>query len=126
MYPRLVAAADRFADLARRDGRLPLPPKGRFRHFRGAGHAPEPYKDALNGMTQGGIGELTKQIMVEAHRSHLWDDHGARLLAQVHDSLIAEVAPGEGERIGKGLQAITDDVNWWRSVRQIIEAKPWR
>jgi len=125
MYPRLVAAQDRFADIARRDGRIPLPPKGRYRHFRGAGHAPENYKDAANSAAQGGVGEFVKTIMVEAHNSGLWDRYGARLLLQVHDSLAAEVAPGEGERLGKELQEIVSDCNYWKTVPQVIEAKRW-
>jgi DNA polymerase-1 len=125
MYPRLVAAQDRFADIARRDGRIPLPPKGRFRHFRGAGHAPENYKDAMSSASQGGIGEYLKSIMVAAHRAGIWERHGARLLLSVHDSLAAEVAPGEGERLGKELQEIASDHNYWRRVPQIIEAKQW-
>jgi DNA polymerase-1 len=125
MYPRLVAAQDRFADIARRDGRIPLPPKGRFRHFRGAGHAPENYKDAMSSASQGGIGEYLKSIMVAAHRAGIWDKHGARLLLSVHDSLAAEVAPGEGERLGKELQEIASDCNYWRSVPQVVEAKRW-
>lgn len=125
LYPRLVAATERFADIARRDGRIPLPPRGRYRHFRGAGHAPEAYKDAMNSASQGGVAELMKSLMVEAWRSHIWTDHGARPLIQVHDSLAAEVPPGEGERVGKALQAIVDDINPYRSVAQIIEAKRW-
>lgn len=125
MYPRLVAAQDRFADIARRDGRIPLPPKGRFRHFRGAGHSPENYKDAMSSASQGGIGEFLKTIMVEAHRSGLWARYGARLLLSVHDSLAAEVAPGEGERLGKELQEIASDHNYWKKVPQIVEAKRW-
>jgi len=125
MYPRLVAAQDRFADIARRDGRIPLPPKGRYRHFRGAGHAPENYKDAMNSASQGGVGELVKTLMVETTRARIWDSHGARLLLQVHDSLAAEVPPGEGERLGKNLQIVLDDVNYWPRVRQEIEAKRW-
>jgi DNA polymerase I-like protein with 3'-5' exonuclease and polymerase domains len=125
MYPRLVAATDRFADIARRDGRIPLPPKGRYRHFRGAGHAPEEYRKAFNSECQGGIGELVKDLMREAWRSHLWVDHGARLLLQVHDELVAEIPTGEGERIGKGLQEILSDIEYWPKVRQLIEAKQW-
>jgi DNA polymerase-1 len=125
MYPRLVAAQDRFADIARRDGRIPLPPKGRFRHFRGAGHAPENYKDAMSSASQGGIGEYLKTIMVEAARTNTWEMYGARLLLSVHDSLAAEVAPGEGERLGKELQEIASDCNYWRSVPQVVEAKRW-
>jgi DNA polymerase I-like protein with 3'-5' exonuclease and polymerase domains len=125
MYPRLVAAQDRFADIARRDGRIPLPPKGRYRHFRGAGHAPENYKDAANSAAQGGVGEYVKTIMVEAHNSGLWERYGARLLLQVHDSLAAEVPPGEGERLGKELQEIASDHNYWKTVPQVIEAKRW-
>jgi hypothetical protein len=35
------------------------------------------------------------------------------------------VAPGEGERLGKTIQVVLDDVNYFRRVRQEIEAKQW-
>jgi DNA polymerase I-like protein with 3'-5' exonuclease and polymerase domains len=123
-YPRLGRMSDRLADIARRDGRLPLPPKGRYRHFRGSGYAPQPYKDALNSACQGGVGELAKQIMITIHP--LLGEHGTRLLLQVHDSFVCEVAPGTGERVGLLFQSVVDDVNYWPVVPMPIEAKVWK
>lgn len=124
-YPRLAATASRAEDIARREGRIPLKPPGRFRHFRGVGYAPEEYRKAFNSLCQGGVAEQMKTLMVELHQSGIWEAHQARLVLQVHDSLVAEVVPGYGEELGTVIQEVLDDVSYYRTVRLPVEAKFW-
>lgn len=121
--PRLVRVKDHLARVAREDGRLPLPPPGRYRHFRGAGHPPEEYSKALNCACQGGIGELQKSSIVAAQPE--LRRLGVRLLLNIYDSYLCEVPPGLSGQVAAMWQEVTDDLNFWPSVRQVVEAKEW-
>jgi DNA polymerase I-like protein with 3'-5' exonuclease and polymerase domains len=122
-FPTMARAADRLEQTARRDGRFPLHPPGRYRHFRGPGHAPEEYRKAWNSACQGGIGELMKDLMIALEE--VWPRHGARPLLQIHDELLAEV-PGNIADLALDIQTVLDDVNPLPAVRQIVEVKIWR
>lgn len=125
-FPQMARAADALEQVARRDGRFPLHPPGRYRHFRGAGHAPEEYRKAWNSACQGGIGELMKDLMIELDRAQVWDFCGARPLLQIHDELLAEVPPEHIRSLAAAIQTVLDDINPLRAVRQIVEIKMWR
>lgn len=133
-YPHMARATDALEQVARRDGRFPLHPPGRYRHFRGAGHAPEEYRKAWNSACQGGIGELMKDLMITLAAEHIWEKYGARLLLQIHDELLAEVPTTPDGRasamttafLKEDIQAVLDDINPLPIVRQIVEIKTWR
>jgi DNA polymerase I-like protein with 3'-5' exonuclease and polymerase domains len=122
LFPALERSKAHLEALAREEGQIRLFPPGRYRHFRGPGFL-EPYKDAFNSACQGSVGELMRsvQLAVAGEASAL----GARFNLQIHDSLVAEVPPDMGEKLGILLQQVVDDVNPFRSVRQVVEAKPW-
>jgi DNA polymerase I-like protein with 3'-5' exonuclease and polymerase domains len=125
-YPRMARMADQLDQIARRDGRIPLHPPGRFRHFRGAGHPPEEYRKAWNSACQGGIGELVKDLMIALEKEKVWSNCGARLLLQIHDELLAEVPLDvDPHTLARDIQAVLDDCNPLSLVRQIIEVKVW-
>jgi DNA polymerase I-like protein with 3'-5' exonuclease and polymerase domains len=125
-YPVMTKAADQLEHIARRDGRFALHPPGRFRHFRGPGHAPEEYRKAWNSACQGGIGELMKDLMVALDDNGIWSLFDARPLLQIHDELLAEVPPEHIAGLATCLQEILDAVNPLPVVRQLIEIKLWR
>jgi DNA polymerase I len=54
---------------------------------------------ALNAPIQGSAADLIKKAMLEVHRAFSEDALGSRLLLQVHDELVVEVAPGEATRV---------------------------
>lgn len=118
-YPRLNRLKRGLAQQARRLGYLPLHVEGRFRHFRSPGKQ-VPYYTALNAVVQGGIGEFMKDVMLEVSRLSL----PGRMCLQVHDSLVWEVEPGAGHRIGAELQRIADAINPF-DMRMVFDAKEW-
>lgn len=124
-FPTMARAADSLEQTARRDGRFPLHPPGRYRHFRGAGHAHEEYRKAWNSACQGGIAELLYDLMTALDREGVWTKHGARPVLQIHDELLAEV-PGNWADLALDIQRVLNDINPLPAVHQIIEVKLWR
>jgi DNA polymerase I-like protein with 3'-5' exonuclease and polymerase domains len=122
-YPGLVRSIRHLERLAREEGRVPLPPPGRYRHFRGAGWVEE-YRKAFNSVCQGSVAEFLKDLQMEATPD--LEELGARVVLQVHDSLVIEVPPARGEWIASLLQRVADDTNPYPWVRQCVDAKQWR
>lgn len=122
LYPGLTRAMSYFEQVARIEGRIPLAPAGRYRHFAGAGFLDEPRK-AFNSACQGGVACLMQDLQIhgEAEAHNL----GARFVLQVHDSLVTEVPPGAGPLLGERLQKVLDQVNPFPWVRQVVDAKEW-
>ena len=112
----------RYEAFAVNEGRIPLHPPGRYRHFRGGGYIEEPRK-AFNSACQGGVGEFAKDVQMEAAPD--LDSIGARICLQVHDSWVVEVPPGTGHQVGALLQTVADEVNPFPQVRQLVEPKVW-
>ncbi|HEU0131446.1 MAG TPA: DNA polymerase I [Mycobacteriales bacterium] len=54
---------------------------------------------ALNAPIQGSAADIIKIAMLRVHERLRTDGFGSRLLLQVHDELVLEVAPGERERL---------------------------
>jgi DNA polymerase I-like protein with 3'-5' exonuclease and polymerase domains len=125
-FPVMAKAADQLEHIAHRDGRFPLHPPGRYRHFRGPGHAPEEYRKAWNSACQGGIAELLYDLMIVLDEQGIWAAHGARPILTIHDELLAEVPPQNIRSLARVIQIVLDDVNPLSAVRQIIEIKMWR
>ncbi|HEV3504818.1 MAG TPA: DNA polymerase I, partial [Actinomycetes bacterium] len=56
---------------------------------------------ALNAPIQGSAADLIKMAMVAVDRAMTEDGLASRMVLQVHDELVFEVAPGEGERLAE-------------------------
>jgi DNA polymerase I len=56
---------------------------------------------ALNAPMQGSAADIIKAAMIGVHRSLHAEGLRSRLLLQVHDELVLEVAPGEREAVEK-------------------------
>lgn len=121
-YVNLSSTMKRLAQHAEKTGRLPLLHPGRFRRFRSpALEWPVPPYTALNSADQGGVAGLMTDVMVcsEPATNRL----GARLVLQVHDSLVYELVPGTAEKVHRVLQSAVDAANPL-DIRLPIEAKP--
>ena len=107
--------------VARRDGVLPMIIDGRYRHFRSPGRIVHFYT-ALNAVVQGGVAECMKSYMIAAQPR--LDKLGARLCLQVHDSLVIEVLPGTGHKVGEMLQSVADEFDYFL-MRMLFDYKNW-
>jgi len=56
---------------------------------------------ALNAPIQGSAADIIKVAMLNVSRAMKRDELQSRLLLQVHDELILEIAPGEAERLSE-------------------------
>jgi DNA polymerase-1 len=56
---------------------------------------------ALNAPIQGSAADIIKMAMVAVDRAMTADGLASRMVLQVHDELVFEVAPGEGERLAE-------------------------
>jgi DNA polymerase-1 len=54
---------------------------------------------ALNAPIQGSAADIIKVAMLEVHKRLSSDGMASRLLLQVHDELVVEVAPGESDAV---------------------------
>jgi DNA polymerase I-like protein with 3'-5' exonuclease and polymerase domains len=110
-----------YADYAEKEGKLPLMPVGRYRHFYSPGKWIKFYT-ALNALVQGGVGELVKDVMIGIDGSWARD----MLVLQVHDELAFDAPdePGMEEALLQLLTRITNDVNPFRYPMR-WEAKRW-
>lgn len=98
--------ADRYADAARKRGKLPLISPGRYRHFRSPGVFVQ-YYTALNALVQSGVAEFMKNVMLELYRR----GYGEYLILQVHDELVFDAPTGMGDELLRVIREITHDVN---------------
>jgi DNA polymerase I-like protein with 3'-5' exonuclease and polymerase domains len=71
-------------------GKLPLFPKGRYRHFLSPGRTVH-YYTALNGLVQGSVAEFVKDTMIELYAR----GYGELLILQEHDELVFDVPAGK-------------------------------
>jgi DNA polymerase-1 len=60
-------------------------------------------RSAINAPMQGTAADIIKRAMIDVHE-WLRDDPGARLVMQVHDELVLEVAESEAARVENGLR----------------------
>ena len=56
---------------------------------------------ALNAPIQGSAADIIKMAMVAVDRAMTAGGLASRMVLQVHDELVFEVAPGEGERLAE-------------------------
>lgn len=105
-YPALAELAQRVDAKAKAEKRVRLW-SGRYRHFR---YANESYK-ALNSIMQGGGADIMERIMVRLF-DEIDDEDTARMLLQVHDSLIWEIRNDVLEEIAPRIKAMMEDVAW--------------
>lgn len=113
--------ADWWAKKAVELGKLPLFPKGRYRHFRSPGKTIKAYT-ALNALVQGGVAEFMKDTMIEVYKR----GYGELLILQVHDELVFDCPAGKGmqQELLTVLQQISHDINPFR-YELTWDAKSW-
>jgi DNA polymerase-1 len=58
-----------------------------------------PERIAINTVIQGSAADLIKQAMIRVHRCMRHERRASRLLLQIHDELVLEVAPGERDAL---------------------------
>lgn len=126
MYPNVVKLMRTESQAAEKQGFIRVHNvrwPGRFRRFiTDSARKPYPYT-ALNARVQGGIGEFMKDIMLEMET--VLDRTGARMVLQVHDSLVMEVPVGEGKNVLARLNAcarVLCPPGW---LPMIFDGKPW-
>ena len=56
---------------------------------------------ALNAPIQGSAADIIKMAMVAVDQAMTTGELASRMVLQVHDELVFEVAPGEGDRLAK-------------------------
>ena len=129
LYPRLAHVMGYLEQRANTVGRLPMGWPGRVRRFHhvlpGPGHRTfdEEGRKGLNSLCQGGVGGYMLDIIVEA--APVFGELGARLLLEVHDSLVCEVVPGTADELHRRVQALADELNPHSVVPQVMELKKW-
>jgi DNA polymerase-1 len=100
-YPGIRLFIDRCIDEAKRTGyaqtilgrRRPIPEL----KSRNPGQASFGERIAVNTVVQGSAADLIKRAMIDIHRELKGGGHPARMLIQVHDELVFEVAKGDVE-----------------------------
>jgi len=105
-YPALATLAQRVDAKAKAEKRVRIW-SGRYRHFR---YSNESYK-ALNSIMQGGGADIMERIMVRAF-DEIDDGVTARMLLQVHDSLIWEIRNDVLDEVAPAIKALMEDVAW--------------
>jgi Mrp family chromosome partitioning ATPase len=50
---------------------------------------------------------------------------GGRFLLNIYDSLVAEIPPGVGEKLGQIIQEVVDGCSPYPWVRHVVESKRW-
>ncbi len=125
LYPNVVRLMRQSSRMAEKQGYIRVHETawpGRFRRYvTEAEHAPFPYT-ALNAQVQGGIGELMKDVMLAMEPG--LDNIGARLLLQVHDSLVIELPEGRGEDVLQAINFTVNEINPF-AMPMIFDGKPW-
>lgn len=123
-YPAVAQGLRALQDVAKDQGwvAFPSPWEGRVRRFLGSD---APVYAAFNNVVQGAVAELMKDVMMNLDL----EDIGARLVLQVHDSLVFEIPDGEADapdRLRLHLDEVLKDCQPPRWVLPMKwEDKPW-
>lgn len=110
-YRHLKRAIDSYSTRWERAGYLAIGERwpGRLRHREGP-FGPEPSYAGFNAVVQGGQAELLKSVLLDLEKAV--SDWG-RIVLTVHDSIVLEVEPGAGDKVGTLIAEITADHNPW-------------
>ena len=106
LYPNLREASLRAASEAERHGKIQLW-TGRYRHFRDPRN--ESHK-ALNSYIQGGAADIVERTMLRCQEAGLNDGTQCRMLLQVHDSIVFEVAKSATRDVVPAIQSVMSNV----------------
>jgi DNA polymerase-1 len=121
-YPLVQAASDRATRLARQRGYVSMW-TGRRRHLR----HPDDWHKAFNALLQGGAAELVKSVMLNLAQVIDWDS--CRMLLQVHDSVVFEIAQGTEDRWLPIIREVMQDVGTLHAqfgrIPFPVEIKEW-
>jgi DNA polymerase I-like protein with 3'-5' exonuclease and polymerase domains len=94
---------------------------GRYRHFQYPGS--ESHK-GFNSVIQGGAADLINNAMVRLHRE-VDNDNDARMLLQVHDSLLWEIRNGFEDEYIPRIKKVMESVPVDFGVRFKVDVKKW-
>lgn len=118
-YPGFVKVSKRASQLCKMSGKVQLWTK-RYRHF---WDRKEDAHKAFNSVIQGGAADIVEHVMVRLYNEIDCDD--ARMLLQVHDSVVFEIREDLVETYVPKIQAIMEDVQPDFGVTFKVEAKKW-
>lgn len=109
LFPMMHYMADYLADVAAERGYVPMAWPGRALHF-DTPHPVRPrfYFTALNGLVQGGVAEVVKDVML-----HL-EEYEQYLRLQVHDELAFDIPRELIEPLHAHMQQVTNDLSPFR------------
>lgn len=118
-YPNVVKIRDDANKLARSRGYLKYW-TGRRRHFE---NPREEAHKGFNSIIQGGGAEVVKRALVRVDQEVCNEE--CRLVLQVHDSIVAEIAEGKESEYLPKIQSIMEDVQYPFGVPFKVDIKPW-
>jgi DNA polymerase-1 len=120
-YPNLKRAGNAAGQMVKQKGEIELW-SGRIRHFR---FPRDEYYKAFNAYIQGGAADFVKDVMNEVDRQIcIPSNDECRLLLQVHDSLVLEIAEGkENEYLPKIADIMTTHRNF--GVTLAVDPHEW-
>lgn len=122
---RLIS--DRAQGMARNHGRVKVW-SGRYRHFR---RPDEESHKALNSIIQGGAADIVEKVMVRLYKEiHLPSSGECKMLLQVHDSVVFEIAEGKEDFYKDQIRKVMEDVDAITGgesfgVRFNVDIKKW-
>jgi DNA polymerase-1 len=117
-YPGLKRAGQAAGQQAKTTGYVDIW-SGRRRHFK---YPKDEYYKAFNSYVQGGAADLVKKVMVDCEREGLNNEEN-RLLLQVHDSLVWEIAVGREEYYLPRIAEVMTAPDF--GVRMAVDAHEW-
>lgn len=119
-YPNLKKATQMYGQMAKRYGYVDIW-SGRRRHFR---KPKEEHYKAFNSYIQGGASDIVKKVMVMIDQEGL-NNEECRLLLQVHDSLVFEIATGREEYYLPLIAEVMTRLGKQFGVRLAVDAHKW-
>lgn len=121
LYPRLREASNKAAREAELRGKIQLW-SGRYRHFR---YPRDESHKALNSYIQGGAADIVERTMLRCEDAGLNDGTQCRMLLQVHDSIVFEVAKSAKRDVVPTIQSVMSNVQPDFGVVFKAEPKIW-
>lgn len=124
LFPQMHHMSKYLAEVAERDGYVPMFWPGRALHF----DTPHPVRPrfaytAMNGLIQGGVAEVVKDVMLNL------EEYEQYLRLQVHDELAFDLPPELVAPLHKHIQQVTDDLSPFRVFGKPCitwDPKAWR
>lgn len=120
-YPGFTKVSQVAAHNAKHHGRVKYW-SGRYRHFSNFDRKYKAYK-AFNSIIQGGAADIVEKVMVRL--SNEIDSDDARMLLQVHDSVVWEIKTDLVDQYAPKIKAIMEDVKPDFGVKFAVSVHEW-